>query len=105
MHLDKIYIRGGQPLTGTVEVGGSKNDSVAIMAGALLVPGKTVLYNVPRISDVYTLIEIFRHLGVPARFREDGALEIDATQLTTSETPHDLVRQMRASFNVLGALL
>jgi UDP-N-acetylglucosamine 1-carboxyvinyltransferase len=75
------------------------------MAGTLLVPGKTVLHNVPRISDVYTLLEIFRYLGAASRFRDDGALEIDATHLTTSETPQDLVRQMRASFNVLGALL
>lgn len=103
--MEKIYIRGGEPLSGIVEVGGSKNDTVAIMAGALLVPGKTVLHNVPRIRDVETLLEIFRHLGVASRFRDDGALEIDATQLTTAETPHDLVRQMRASFNVLGALL
>lgn len=103
--MDKIYIRGGQPLSGIVEVGGSKNDSVAIMAAALLVPGKTLLRNVPRISDVYTLLEIFRHLGVSARFHDDGGLEIDATNLTTAETPHDLVRQMRASFNLLGVLL
>ena len=92
-------------MVGTVEVGGSKNDSVAIMAGALLVPGKTILRNVPRIRDVYTLLDIFRCIGATSRFCEDGALEIDATRLTTSEAPHELVRQMRASFNVLGALL
>jgi UDP-N-acetylglucosamine 1-carboxyvinyltransferase len=88
-----------------VEVGGSKNDSLAIMAGALLVPGKTVLHNIPRNRDVDTLQEIFRQLGVTSTFRADGALELDATQVTTTETPHDLVRRMRASFNVLGALL
>jgi UDP-N-acetylglucosamine 1-carboxyvinyltransferase len=88
-----------------VEVGGSKNDAVAIMAGALLVPGKTVLHNVPHITDVFTLMEILRRLGARVDFRLDGALEIDAGNLTTSETPHELVRQMRASFNVLGALL
>ncbi len=93
------------PLSGIVEVGGSKNDASAIILGALLVPGKTVLYNVPRISDVGKLLEILRRLGAEAGFRDDGALEIDATELTTSETPHDLVRQMRASFNVLGVLL
>jgi UDP-N-acetylglucosamine 1-carboxyvinyltransferase len=103
--LDNIIIHGGKPLSGIVEVGGSKNDAVAIMAGALLVPGKTVLHNVPRITDVFTLMEILRRLGARADFRIDGALEIDATHLTTSITPHDLVRQMRASFNVLGALL
>ncbi len=103
--MDKIIIKGGRPLSGAVEVGGSKNDAVAIMAGALLVPGKTVLHNVPSITDVFTLMEILRRLGAKADFRIDGALEIDASNLTTSEAPHDLVRQMRASFNVLGALL
>jgi len=103
--LDKIIIRGGLPLHGAVQIGGSKNDTVAIMAAALLIPGKTVLHNVPRIKDVYTLSKIFCHLGAATSFREDGALEIDATNLTTSETPHELVRQMRASFNMLGALL
>jgi UDP-N-acetylglucosamine 1-carboxyvinyltransferase len=103
--LDKIAICGGKPLEGTVEVGGSKNDAVAIMAGTLLIEGKTVLHNVPRISDVYTLLNIFRHLGATSHFRQDGALEIDATNLSTSEAPQELVRQMRASFNILGALL
>ncbi|MCW3051733.1 MAG: UDP-N-acetylglucosamine 1-carboxyvinyltransferase [Chthonomonadales bacterium] len=103
--MDKIYLLGGQPLRGTVAVGGSKNDTLAILAGTQLEPGKTVLHNVPRLSDVYTLMEIFSHLGAKCGFRADGALEIDATKLTTSSTPHDLVQKMRASFNVLGALL
>lgn len=103
--MDKIFIHGGKPLTGTVEVGGSKNDAVAIMAGTMLIPGKTILRNVPRISDVYTLMQIFRHLGATAEFAEDGGLEIDASNLKTTESHHDLVRQMRASFNILGALL
>lgn len=103
--MDKLYLLGGQPLQGTVAVGGSKNDTLAILAGTLLIPGKTILHNVPRLSDVYTLMEIFSHLGAKCAFRKDGALEIDASRLTTSETPHHLVQKMRASFNVLGALL
>jgi UDP-N-acetylglucosamine 1-carboxyvinyltransferase len=76
------------------------------MAAALLVPGKTVLHNVPHISDVETLLDIFRCIGVVAGFRPDGGLEIDATNITTTtRTPHHLVRQMRASFNILGSLL
>src|SRR5262245_57016580 len=75
------------------------------MAGALLVPGKTVLHSIPRISDVEILLEILRHLGATGQFRADGALEIDASCLRTSEAPQELVRQMRASFNILGALL
>jgi UDP-N-acetylglucosamine 1-carboxyvinyltransferase len=103
--LETIKIRGGRPLSGNVKVGGSKNDTVAIMAGALLVPGKTVLRNVPRIRDVNTLIEIFRRLGAVCTFFPDDSLEIDASNLTTSVAPNELVSKMRASFYVLGALL
>ena len=103
--METIKIRGGRPLSGNVKVGGSKNDTVAIMAGALLVPGKTVLRNVPRIRDVNTLIEIFRRLGAVCTFFPDDSLEIDASNLTTSVAPNELVSKMRASFYVLGALL
>ena len=82
-----IRIIGGKPLQGCVSVGGSKNDTVAIMAGALLIPGKTILRNVPKIRDVYTLLEIFRRMGAISRFLEDDSLEIDATKLTTTEAP------------------
>lgn len=103
--MDTISILGGTPLTGTVRVGGSKNDAVAILAGTLLVPGKTVLRNVPRISDIDTLTEICRRMGATTTWLSEDTLEVDAGNLTTTTTPHDLVRQMRASFNVLGALL
>jgi UDP-N-acetylglucosamine 1-carboxyvinyltransferase len=103
--LETIKIRGGKPLHGNVSVGGSKNDTVAIMAGALLVPGTTVLRNVPQIRDVYTLIEIFNRLGANCTFLPDGSLEIDAANLKTPVAPNDLVSKMRASFYVLGALL
>src|SRR4051794_328008 len=89
--LETIKIRGGRPLHGNVKVGGSKNDTVAIMAGALLVPGKTVLRNVPRIRDVNTLIEIFSRLGAVCTFLPDGSLEIDASNLSTSVAPNELV--------------
>lgn len=103
--METIRIRGGIPLSGSVAVGGSKNDTVAIMAAALLVPGKTILRNVPRIRDVNTLIEIFSRLGAVSTFLQDGSLEIDASNLTTSIAPNELVSKMRASFYVLGALL
>ncbi len=103
--MEKLVIRGGSPLSGEVYIGGSKNDALAIIPAALLVPGKTRLKNVPRITDVDKMLEILRHLGAKAQFLPDNTLEIDATQLTTSQAPHELVRQMRASFNLLGVLL
>ncbi len=103
--MENLYIRGGNALSGEVEIGGSKNDALAILVGAILVPGITVLRNVPVNTDIYNLLNIFQHMGVKYRFLTATTLELDASQLTTSETPHDLVRQMRASFNILGALM
>jgi UDP-N-acetylglucosamine 1-carboxyvinyltransferase len=88
-----------------VTIGGSKNDALAILVGAILVPGVTILHNVPANSDVLNLLEIFQQIGVRARFLSESSLELDASALTTSETPQDRVRQMRASFNLLGALI
>lgn len=103
--MEVIRINGGYPLKGEVRVGGSKNDALAVIPASLLIQGVSVLHNVPHISDVEKLLEILRSMGAVANFRSDGALEIDATHLSTTETPHDLVRQMRASFNLLGVLL
>ena len=96
---------GGTPLTGEVLIGGSKNDTLAIMAATLLVPGVTLLRNVPRNSDVLNLLEIFRHIGVHSQWRSDNCLAIDASTVKTTEAPLELVQKMRASFNILGALL
>ncbi len=103
--MEKIFIVGGTPLEGHVEVGGSKNDTLAIMAATLLVPGVTRLCNVPRNSDVVNLLEIFRHLGVTSHWIEECILEIDASSVKTTEAPVAIVQKMRASFNILGALL
>lgn len=103
--MDTITIFGGKRLEGSLAISGSKNDTVAIMSAALVVPGKTILQNVPRIHDVFTLMEIFRRLGVTSQFISDNTLEIDATNISTYIAPNDLVAKMRASFYVLGALL
>lgn len=102
--MDKIYISGGQRLDGEVKVNGSKNGTLAIMAGALLAKGPITLTNVPRIGDILTMVEMLRQLG--ARTRMDGdTVEIDATEIHTNEAPYELVKKMRASFCVAGPLL
>ncbi len=103
--MENILVRGGKALSGVVEIGGSKNDALAILVGAILVPGVSVLHNIPANTDILNLLNIFRQMGVRAHFATPTTLELDASALSTSETPHDLVRQMRASFNLLGALM
>jgi UDP-N-acetylglucosamine 1-carboxyvinyltransferase len=103
--VDKICVRGNARLSGTVEVSGSKNAALAIMAAALLVEGRVTLYNVPHIGDIHTMIELLNDLGVPAQFTDRATVTIDASNVLYLEAPYDVVRKMRASFNVMGPLL
>jgi UDP-N-acetylglucosamine 1-carboxyvinyltransferase len=103
----RIVVVGGKRLSGEVQVSGSKNAALAILAGALLASeGETILRGLPRIGDIQTMAEMLRQLGAVVLFEEDGAVaRIGATRLTSSEAPADLVARMRASFWVLGPLL
>ncbi len=101
---ERILIRGGKPLQGTVRVGGAKNAVLKMMAAALLVDGCTTLRNVPDLTDVHMMADVIRHLGAKVEIRP-GEVEIDARQITDFEAPYELVSQLRASFVVLGPLL
>ncbi|MDH7601763.1 MAG: UDP-N-acetylglucosamine 1-carboxyvinyltransferase [Armatimonadota bacterium] len=103
--MDKLVVTGGTRLEGTVSMSGSKNGCLAIMAAALLGKGETVLYNVPSIRDVHTMVEVLRSLGVRCDYEDNGLLRIDATEIECTEAPYELVRRMRASFCVLGPVL
>jgi UDP-N-acetylglucosamine 1-carboxyvinyltransferase len=102
--MSSIIVTGGRPLTGSVRVAGAKNSALKLMAAALLAPGESVIRNVPEISDVQVMAEVLEHLG--ARVGRDGdVLSIDAGDITSVETPYELVAQMRASIVVLGPLV
>ena len=103
--MNKLILTGGARLEGSVQPSGSKNGALAIMAGALLAKGETVLRNVPSIADVRTMVEVMRGLGVKCESEDGGILRIDATDIPNTETSYELVRTMRASFCVLGPVL
>lgn len=100
-----LWVEGPCRLAGSVKVSGSKNSSLAILASCLLVKGKTVLRGVPRIGDVFTMLEMLSRLGAAAEFVDDDTVLIDATELSCCDAPPDLVKKMRASFSVTGPLL
>ncbi len=102
--MDRLLVTGGARLAGTVRVSGAKNAALKHMAAALLAPGRTTLRNVPRILDCVMMGRVLDHLGAPVTWQDDG-VSIDATALTATEAPYELVRQMRASIVVLGPLL
>lgn len=103
----RIVVVGGSRLQGSVSISGSKNAALAIFAGALLASqGVTTIRNVPRISDIVTMADLLRHLGVAVTFRDNGStVTIDATQLVTHEAPSEIVARIRGSFFVLGPIL
>lgn len=101
-----IYeVKGGTPLSGEVTISGAKNAAVAILPAALLVEGKCRVENVPDISDVQVLLDILQDMGVQVSREECGVVELDCTTIIKTEPNADLVRKMRASYYLMGALL
>src|SRR3954454_22811664 len=123
--MDKILIRGGLPLSGTIRIGGAKNAALPLMAASLLTADKLVLTNVPDLADIRTMANLLVQHGVGIEFADDlpggpgpgktgpGAsggeqghvLELSARHITSTTAPYDLVRKMRASVLVLGPLV
>lgn len=102
--MDRIRIRGGRDLSGSVRISGSKNSSLPILAAALLVDGPVLLRNVPDLKDIDNMCRILRHLGVRNYRHDDGSLFLEVEDPSVRSAPYDLVRTMRASFVVLGPL-
>jgi len=102
--MDYLVVEGGRPLEGEIKISGAKNSCLKLMAASLLARGRTVLLNVPRIADVFTMAEVLEYLGAIVEFEAD-VMSIDTAGDISSEAPYELVRKMRASINVLGPLL
>jgi len=104
--VDKFIIEGGTPLEGNIPISGSKNGALPLMAAAMLAEGPTVIRNVPKLKDIYTFNNVLRVTGARVDFdEENNILTIDPAHVSYLEAPYDLVRKMRASFYMLGALL
>jgi UDP-N-acetylglucosamine 1-carboxyvinyltransferase len=103
--LNKIAVRGGTPLRGSVRIGGAKNAAAAILPATILAGGKCVIENVPQISDVNYTLRILERLGARVRVINKNTLEIDTAPLKGFTVTHELTRHMRASYYFLGALL
>ncbi len=102
--LEVAYIEGGPVLRGVVRAAGSKNAALPILAAALLTEEVVTLHGVPDLSDIRFMAEILRHQGAEVAQPRPGTWVIRAATLT-HRTPYDLVRKMRASVCLLGALV
>ena len=102
-----IIVEGTGVLSGEVQVSGAKNSALKLMPAALLGHGRSVIHNVPHISDIAVMEEVMRRLG--ARVERDGedgrTLIVDTAPVDKWETPYELVSKMRASISVLGPLV
>ena len=103
--MNKYIIHGGRPLMGEVTISGAKNAAVAIIPAALLVDGVCRIENIPQISDVTLLFSILEELGAHIRVLNRHTVEIDSRHVHSTTPSFDLVRRIRASYYLLGALL
>ena len=101
----RYEINGGKPLSGTVTISGAKNAAVAILPAALLVKGKCRIENVPDISDVRGILNIMHKMGADITSPERNVVEIDCSNMEYTEPDPSLVKKMRASYYLMGALL
>ncbi|MFT8320423.1 MAG: UDP-N-acetylglucosamine 1-carboxyvinyltransferase [Bacillus sp. (in: firmicutes)] len=103
--MDKIIVRGGKRLNGTVKVEGAKNAVLPVIAATLLASdGKSIIKSVPTLSDVYTINEVLRFLNAEVQFNNNEVV-VDASKELKVEAPFEYVRKMRASVLVMGSLL
>ncbi len=102
--MSKFIIEGGKRLEGEVQISGSKNAALPIIAATILNKGKTVLYNVPDIQDVHTMFEIIQKIGGKIN-KKHNKIIINTSEIHTYEIPDNLMRQMRSSVILAGALL
>jgi UDP-N-acetylglucosamine 1-carboxyvinyltransferase len=102
--LDKLIIRGGRRLKGTVEISGSKNAALPIMAATILAEGEHRLRRVPHLRDVMTMGRLLANLGAGFHLEKNSAI-LDCSKIKNFEAPYDLVSTMRASVLVLGPLV
>jgi UDP-N-acetylglucosamine 1-carboxyvinyltransferase len=103
--MDRLVIRGGRRIEGSVQVSGAKNAALPQIAAALLSPQTLELTNVPEVTDVTTMINMIKEFGVVATRGPGRVLVLDGARARNAQAPYDLVRRMRASILVLAPLL
>jgi UDP-N-acetylglucosamine 1-carboxyvinyltransferase len=102
--MDKLMIRGGRPLRGTVAISGAKNSAVALIPAAILAETEVRLDNLPMLSDVAIYAELLEELGARVDWNRDS-MRIDPSQMSLKPMPNGKVKLLRASYYLMGALL
>jgi len=103
--MDKLFIRGGTPLQGTVRISGAKNAALPILAASLLLTKPSKFHNVPNLQDINTMLRLLRNMGLEFDYTKEGTIEVISAAAKNLSAPYELVKTMRASIVVLGPLL
>ncbi len=103
--MEKFVVKGGNPLSGEVEISGAKNAAVAIIPAAILAEGPCVIENIPEISDVSVLFKILQEMGANVRMLNRHTVEIDPRPVKFPMVSYEMARRMRASYYFMGSLL
>ncbi len=102
--MSEYIIKGGKKIEGNVEISGSKNAALPIIAATILNGGKSTLYNVPNIHDTKMMFEILKKIGGKVTKKSNKVI-IDTSKIDKYEIPEDLMRQMRSSVIFVGSLI
>lgn len=102
--MERLVITGGEQLSGEIPASGAKNAALPIICATLMARGESILTDIPHLRDVYNLKEILESLGAKVNIG-DNEMVVNPDSLSTFEAPYDLVRKLRASYYVLGALV
>ncbi len=103
--MDKLVIHGQRPLKGHVQINGAKNAVLPILAASLLADDIVIIENIPKIADIDNMVEIVRSLKVRVEYLDEHTIRIDSRNMVNSCADSDAVRNMRASYYLLGVLL
>lgn len=103
--MERLIVKGGNRLVGTVKTSGAKNAVLPIIAASILGTSPSRLDEIPALEDVRTICAVLECLGIKVDDSEPHTLKIDSREITSCEAPYELVRSMRASFLVMGPLL
>ena len=103
--MEKLVIHGGNRLFGEVEISGAKNAAVAIIPATLLAQDVCRIENVPNISDVSCMVKILSQMGAQIKYINKHTIEINTKTVNSYIVPHEMTKQLRASYYLIGALL
>ena len=103
--LEKLIIKGGNRLCGSVDISGAKNAAVAIIPATLLAQDVCRIENIPNISDVSCMVKILSNMGALVKYINKHTIEIDTRHVNSYIVPHEMTKKLRASYYLIGALL